>query len=364
MVARLLFALATAVSFATPVLAQFPKEKPLPPHTCVEDKIYGRRDGHALTMDVFTPKEKPNGAGVIICVSAQFESNKSMLDRLFRKYTVGWFLDAGYVVFAVIHSSQPKYTVPEIVEDMHRAVRYIKANAKEFKVDPDKLGITGGSSGGNLALMMGCASKVGDPNASDPVEKQSSTVAAVSCFFPVTDFLEFDKDNLKSDWERFRVLFDILEFDSKTNKLERITPARRTDYGRRCSPLYCYDKDTSIPPTLIIHGDADALVPIDQSRKLIAELKKCGVKCELEEVPGMKHDPIAALQHLPKFVAWFDKHLLGKSPPAAVPAKEPPAAPLPPPVSNTPSELSVCSPVVNSSPLPPRARLFSLGRRQ
>ena len=47
----------------------------------------------------------------------------------------------GYVVFAVLHSSQPKYSVPEIVEDMHRAVRFIKASAKKYDVNPDKLGI-------------------------------------------------------------------------------------------------------------------------------------------------------------------------------------------------------------------------------
>ena len=73
-------------------------------------------------------------------------------------------------MFAVVHGSQSKFTIPEAIEDMHRAVRFIKANATKYNVDPDMLGITGGSAGGQLSLMLGCAPKAGDPKAADPVE--------------------------------------------------------------------------------------------------------------------------------------------------------------------------------------------------
>src|SRR5437660_3971099 len=118
--------------------------------TRTEDVIYGRKFGTALTMDVFTPKENANGKGVIWCVSGGWVSNKPGGPGLAKE-----FVDRGYVVFAVVHGSQPKFTIPEVLDDMHRAVRYIKANAKKYKIDPDKLGIAGGSAGGHLSLMQG-----------------------------------------------------------------------------------------------------------------------------------------------------------------------------------------------------------------
>ena len=70
---------------------------------------------------------------------------------------------------SVVHGSQPKFTIPEVLDDMHRAVRFIKANAKKYNIDPDQLGIAGGSAGGHLSLMQGCAPRPGDPDAPDPV---------------------------------------------------------------------------------------------------------------------------------------------------------------------------------------------------
>ena len=121
--------------------------------------IYGRKHGLAMTMDVFAPKDKANGLGVIAVVSggwfsgqASIASPAGLLPRFFNKQ-LEELLRRGYTVFAVVHGSQPKYTVPEILEDMHRAVRFVRHNAASYKVDPEKLGIFGGSAGGHLSLM-------------------------------------------------------------------------------------------------------------------------------------------------------------------------------------------------------------------
>ena len=307
MLARPLIAVLAAIVFVPQAPAQF-APKPFPGVTRTEDVIYGRHDGVALTMDVFTPKVV-NGAGVIVCVSAEFKSGKEMINGTHAVITPE-FLKRGYVVFMVTHGSQPRFAVPDIVKDIHRAVRFIKANSKQFSVDPDRLGITGASSGGQLCLMMGCTGTVGNRQSDDPVEKESSRVAAVACLFPLTDFLEFDKDNLPPQWERFRVLFDIRELNPKTNRLEPITPGRRTELGRECSPLYCVAKHAA--PTFIVHGDADKLIPVRQSRELVAEMKKCDVMCEYLEVKGMGHTSFEALPYLPKLAGWFDKQLLHK----------------------------------------------------
>ena len=107
-----------------------------------EDVIYGRKFGTALTMDVFTPKQNPNGAAVIVVVSGGWFSAHEAVNPGFAQE----FLNRGYTVFAVVHGSQPKFTIPEVVQDMHRAVRFIRYHAKEYNFDPERIGITGGSA--------------------------------------------------------------------------------------------------------------------------------------------------------------------------------------------------------------------------
>src|SRR5262245_9692702 len=110
-----------------------------------KDVIYAKKMGYALTMDVATPA-KPNGLGVVACVSGGWVSRHEGIDGMLNTTTKP-LLDRGYTVFAVVHGSQPKFTIPEVLDDMHRAVRFIRSHAAEFKIDPDRLGITGGSAG-------------------------------------------------------------------------------------------------------------------------------------------------------------------------------------------------------------------------
>ena len=309
MFARYLLAAVAILGFTVPAVAQ-----PFPKFDCTytKDVIYGHRDSLALTMDVFAPKGKPNGAGVIIVVSGMYKSGRGLLEFVLPRVAPE-FLKRGYTVFAVMHGNQPRFTVPEIVEDMHRAVRFIKSEAKaKYNVDPDRIGIAGASSGGHLSLMMGCDCRPGNPEADDPVEKHSSKVAAVACFFPVTDFVEFDREDLPDIHKPFRTLFDIRRLDPMTNKLERITAAERREIGRSCSPVYCAKDRKNSTPTFIIHGDADELVPVHQTKFLFDVMRECGAMCEIDIKPGMKHDPFEALKYLPQLVKWFDKHLADK----------------------------------------------------
>jgi acetyl esterase/lipase len=305
MFARFALAAIACVAIAPPVLAQaFPKLKPLPANTHTKDVIYRHKDGAARTLDVFAPK-KANGIGVIICISMNYQSNQEML-KVLQDYAMADFLDRGYVVFAVIHGSQPKFTIPEIVDDMHRAVRFIKHSAGQYGVDPQKLGIAGGSSGGHLALMMGCDWKPGNPDAEDPVERESSRVAAVACLFPPTNFPAFEK--APPPGFDPTLLFPTREPDPKgTNQYVPVTVERRREIGTACSPLHCALKGAA--PTLIVHGVKDEIVPIQQSRDLNAKLKACGATSKLVEVPEMRHSLLQALPHIPKLVSWFDEHL-------------------------------------------------------
>src|SRR5207249_2862882 len=164
------------------------------PFTRQQDVIYGRKHGMALTLDVFTPKANAHGAAVIWVVSGGWVSTHDIVAPVFPFAPINELVKRGYTVFAVVHGSQPKYTIPEILQDMHRAVRHIRAHAADFQIDPDRIGITGGSAGGHLSLMQGTAGDQGDPQAKDPVDRVSSRVQAVACFFPPTDFLNYGSE--------------------------------------------------------------------------------------------------------------------------------------------------------------------------
>src|ERR1035437_6317540 len=133
-----------------------------PKYTRTEDVIYGRKFGTALTLDVFEP-EKKNGAAIFFMVSGGFFSDHKSINPSFYKP----LLDHGYTVFAVVHGSQPRFIIPEIEEDIHRAIRFVRHNASRWGVDANKFGITGSSAGGYLSLTIGTQGKPGKSDAKD-----------------------------------------------------------------------------------------------------------------------------------------------------------------------------------------------------
>src|SRR5262245_48411909 len=209
-----------------------------PNFTRKEDVIYGRKFGTALTMDIFTPK-KPNGAAIIWAVSGGWFSDHRAINALF----IDEFLKRGYTVFAVVHGSQPKFTIPEAVADMTRAVRFVRSHAKDYGIDADRIGITGASAGGHLSLMLGTTGKDGDPKATDPVDQVSSKVQAVACFFPPTDFLNYGEPGKEAlgrgTLAAFRAPFDFKELDKKTNAFVTIEDEnKRREIGKTISLIY------------------------------------------------------------------------------------------------------------------------------
>lgn len=277
--------------------------------TRTQDVIYGRKYGVALTMDVFAPR-KGNGRGIIWCVSGGWQSSKESVNPA----VATPFLERGYTVFQVVHGSQPKFTIPEVLEDMHRAVRFVRANASKYAIEPDRLGIAGLSAGGHLSLMQGCAPMDGNPDSADPVERQSSRIAAVACFVPPTDFLNYGKPGETAlgagILKDYKAPFDFHVFDSRTKAFVQVTDeAKRLEIGRKISPVNFVSEHS--PPTLIIHGDADELVPIQQSELMIAKLKEQNVPCELVVKKGAGHVWLDIYQDLETVANWFDRHLPG-----------------------------------------------------
>ena len=222
---RTILGLLAALSLTTSLIAADD-----PPFDRKEDVIYGRKYGTALTMDVFTPRKDAKGVGVILVVSGGFFSSHEAIQTAF----IRPLTDRGYTVFAVVHGSQPHFTVPEIIQDMNRAVRFIRHHAKEYSIDPARLGVCGASAGGHLSLMLGTAGDAGKPDAKDPVDRESSRVQAVACFFPPTDFLNYGKAGNRKihaiDHDPpFRAAFDYRELDPKSRIWVPITDETRLE---------------------------------------------------------------------------------------------------------------------------------------
>jgi acetyl esterase/lipase len=256
------------------------------------DVIYGHKAGMALTFDVIRPAEKEKGIGLLFMVSGGWVStwfppegivqNGAGPANLFARV-----VDEGYTLFLVRHGSSPYFKVPDAVADVRRAVRFIRLHADEYSVDPDRLGVFGGSAGGHLSLMLGTASDPGNASAADEIEQQSNQVAAVVAFCPPTKLDEFF---------HLTPQFPALDFDK--------------DLAESVSPLLHVTSDDA--PTLLVHGDKDELVPLSNSERIHKEFVEQNVPAELMVLEGAAHgfgkeDNARATQAL---IDWFNKHLV------------------------------------------------------
>jgi len=254
-----------------------------------QDVIYGHKAGMALTFDIVTPRVDGNGIGLLCMMSRGWNSTWTPTADMMRQsaITKGRFasvVEEGFTLFLVWHGSEPQFKVPDAVSDVRRAVRYIRHHSKDLGVNPDRLGVFGASAGGHLSLMLGTTPDKGDAKSDDPVDRESSRVAAVVAYFPPVDL------------RKSVGLSAALEFD----------PALAKDV----SPLLHTTSDDA--PALMVHGDLDKTVPINQSEQMLEALTTAGVETELLVIEGAGHafrgadaGEAAAAQ-----VAWFKKHLL------------------------------------------------------
>jgi acetyl esterase/lipase len=263
----------------------------------IADVAYDHKDD-LQSLDVVKPPHA-NGAAVVCFCSGFWHSCRQPPEATLvagASYPYfGWFecralLDKGFTLFLVRHrTGEKKHLLPEIVDDVHRSLRFIRYNAKRYGVDPERLGVTGCSSGGHLALMAATTGDDGDPKAKDELLRTGDRVAVAVAYMPPTDLRPWFLTNEHNHWEALR-------FDARL--------------AGAYSPLALVTPKTA--PTLLIHGDKDFGVPFQLSQKMLAECQRQHVPCELLLIKGAGHGFAGADRKQAEVArdAWFVKYLL------------------------------------------------------
>ncbi len=248
------------------------------------DVVYGHKDGMALTYDVFKPTENAKGVGLMFMVSGGWVSRWAEPTQAVRLFQP--LIDRGYTVITVRHGSSPRYVIPEIAVDVRSALRHVHDHAKEFGIDPTRIGVFGFSAGGHLALLLG--TQTNDRGSNDG---SAPRVAAVVAVFPPTDLEPYVEPG-----NPLRERFPALQFD----------PEEASKY----SPLMHVTSDDA--PTLLVHGDQDQLVPIWHSEKISKALADVNVDHRMITIEGAAHgfDAEGNRRMIEGLLAWFDEHLV------------------------------------------------------
>jgi len=268
----------------------------------IDGIAYGKRGERTLVLDMLKPSS-PNGRGVLVLVSGGWKSKSA---GEFPVWMAAPLLRRGYTVFAIYHVSQPKVTIMDTVEDMHRAVRFVRHQARDHGVDPQRLGVCGGSAGGHLSLMLATRGGPGRPEAADPVDRESSAVQSVAIFFPVTDLLNLGKST-ENAGDGGPPRSYVKAFGPQATNL-----AVWKVIGRETSPIY--HLSTNLPPVLIHHGDADPLTPLEQSEWFRDAARKVGREVKLVVHRGGEHGWLTMPVDIYQFANWFDRTLGAQRP--------------------------------------------------
>ena len=208
----------------------------------------------------------------------------------------------GYVVASLGYRLSQQAIYPAQIEDCKAAIRFLRAHAGEYGIDPRRVGAWGASAGGHLVALLGTTGHEHRFDVGEHLDQSSAVQCVVDWFGPM-DFLH---------WGEPPVIADRTNRASSASKLLGGPVSTHLDAARSAGPVYFVDKESA--PFLIMHGDADPLVPLQQSQELDAALRKAGVESTLVVLPGAGHGGRDFIQpeHMQQLTAFLDAHLAPK----------------------------------------------------
>ena len=211
-------------------------------------------------------------------------------------------LRQGYAVASIDYRLSQDAVWPAQIQDCRAAVRFLRATAADNKIDPDRIGAWGASAGGHLALLLGM--EPDHPAWDTPGTERADVSPAVRCVL---------------DWFGPTDLPALLGPGDARNPVVRLLGKPDRKLAADASPITYVSKN--VAPILILHGDRDPLVPLDQSRRLSAALRRAGATCTLLILPGARHggEEFVRPRYLLAEVAFFRKYLAGPGEPSSRP---------------------------------------------
>lgn len=227
-----------------------------------KDITYCTVDGVELKMDVYYPSENNGRFPVRMYVHGGGWSKGDKAQGA-GAIEIPELQKAGFLVVSVNYRLAPEYVFPAMIEDVKCAVRSLRAHADEYNLDPNRIGVWGGSAGGHLVALLGTSDESAGFDVGEYLEYSSRVQAVVDMFGPTDLTVQFE-----GGYEGASRVFD--GFDATL-----------------ASPVTYVTADD--PPFLILHGEKDALVPIEQSEILLAALQSVGVPAELVPVVNANH---------------------------------------------------------------------------
>jgi len=279
---------------ASPLRAQ--KAPSIPEDVIFESGVeYANPDDQHMQLDIARPKSGDGPFPAIICIhgggfrAGKREGYDAQCIRLAQQ---------GFVALTVSYRLAPKYPFPAAIHDVKAAVRWSRANAAKFKIDPARIGVTGGSAGGHLAQFLGVTGDVKEFEGNGGNPGESSKVVCVVNVYGPSDFTR----SYGKSVDAAEVLPLFLGGNLESARKQHL----------RASPLYWVTPNAA--PTLCIHGTEDKYVAHEQAVWLIDKLKASGVEAELLTLEGAGHgfkgkDVQTAEKAM---IEFFEKHLKKK----------------------------------------------------
>ena len=266
---RLLTGLLLVLTMTSSLRAQAPAQ--VPDTVIVEKGIeYANPDDQHLQLNLARPKTGDGPFPAIVCIhgggfrAGKRESYDGLIVRL---------AEQGYVAITVTYRLAPKYQFPAAVHDTKAAVRWVRANAAKYKIDPSRIGTTGGSAGGHLAQFLGVTAGVKEFEGDGGNQAESSAVACVVNVYGPSDFTKSYGKSVDAAEVLPLFLGGNLE---KARKLHL-----------KASPLYWVTPVAA--PTLCIHGTLDKYVAHEQAVWLVDKMNAAGAEAELLTLEGAGH---------------------------------------------------------------------------
>ena len=266
---RLLTGLLIVLTMTSSLRAQAPAQ--VPDTVIVEKGIeYANPDDQHLQLNLARPKMGDGPFPAIVCIhgggfrAGKRESYDGLIVRL---------AEQGFVAITITYRLAPKYQFPAAVHDTKAAVRWVRANAAKYKIDPSRIGTTGGSAGGHLAQFLGVTAGVKEFEGDGGNPAESSAVACVVNVYGPSDFTKSYGKSVDAAEVLPLFLGGNLE---KARKLHL-----------KASPLYWVTPVAA--PTLCIHGTLDKYVAHEQAVWLVDKMNAAGAEAELLTLEGAGH---------------------------------------------------------------------------